>query len=123
MDVLLYPIPPHFPPFPPRFPPFSPISPRFPPFPRIFPHFPHFSVAQKRLGDSGPGDFQGLLSTFRAPKDPKLTLYPRGHVGPPGIGCLCKAPLLAASVRHSPLRSPFFLIRHRRSRQMTKRRM
>ena len=56
-------ISPHFPPVFPRFSLFSPVFPHFPPFSPIFPHFPHFShfsVAQKRLGDSGVGDFQGL---------------------------------------------------------------
>ena len=60
-------ISPHFPPFPLISPPFSPIFPRFPPFSPVFPHFPHFphfSVAQKRLGDSGVGDFQGLWGDF-----------------------------------------------------------
>ena len=52
----------------PRFPPFSPVFPHFPPFFPIFPHFSHFSVAQRRLGDSGVGDFQGLA--FASPPPP-----------------------------------------------------
>ena len=48
-------VPPVFPPFPPIFLRFSPFSPIFP----HFPNFPHFPVAQKRLGHSGVGDFQG----------------------------------------------------------------
>ena len=62
-------ISPHFPPVFPRFSPFFPVFPRFSPFFPISPHFPHFShfsVAQKRLGDSGVGDFQGLPPSLGA---------------------------------------------------------
>ena len=66
--MLWHAIPLHFPPFPPpffpvfpRFSPFFPVFPHFSPFSPIFPIFPIFPVPQKRLGDSGVGDFQGLL--------------------------------------------------------------
>ena len=66
---------------------------------------------------------RGSASRFRAPNDPELTFSGRGDMGPPGTGCQCQAPPLAASLRHSPLPSPFFLISHQKSRRMTQRRV
>ena len=93
--MLWHAIPPHFPPIFPRFSPFFPVFPHFSPFSPIFPHFPHFShfsVAQKRLGDSGVGDFQGLTERAVRQEEAQRVLTSNGYES--ALALLCFIVLL-----------------------------